>query len=79
MEKRRSVNAMRQPSFQGKKLAMRDKLLVKACRTANRDEEVLAIEDEFDAITDGLVEPERRSARGRKLLRKAPRSARRRG
>jgi hypothetical protein len=34
------------------KLSASDRLLVKACRVANRDPEVRAIEKEFDAITD---------------------------
>ena len=34
------------------KLSARDRLLVEACRTANNDPEVRAIEKEFDALTD---------------------------
>jgi hypothetical protein len=35
------------------KLSARDRHLVEACRIANHDPEVRAIEKEFDAITEG--------------------------
>ena len=53
------------------KLTARDRLLVEACRTANSDPEVRAIEKEFDAITDEASEPWTRSAPRRNLVGKA--------
>ena len=58
------------------KLTARDRLLIDACRTANSDPEVLAIEKEFDAITDEASEPWTRSAPRRSLVGKTRSRAR---
>jgi hypothetical protein len=58
------------------KLTARDRLLIEACRTANSDPEVRAIEKEFDAITDEASEPWTRSAPRRNLVGKARSRAR---
>ena len=58
------------------KLTARDRLLIDACRTANSDPEVRAIEKEFDAITDEASEPWTRSAPRRSLVGKARSRAR---
>ena len=60
------------------KLSARDRRLVEACRVANRDPEVRAIEKEFDAITDEAFEPWASSAARRNLVGKARSYARRR-
>jgi hypothetical protein len=60
------------------KLSMRDRLLVEACRTANNDPEVRAIEKEFDAITDEAAEPWSNAAARRSLVGKTRSHARRR-
>jgi hypothetical protein len=39
------------------KLTARERVLIEACKTANSDPEVRAIEKEFDAITDEAAEP----------------------
>src|SRR6266849_10893317 len=49
------------------KLSARDRLLVHACRIANNDPEVRAIEKEFDAITNE-AEPWANSAPRRNLV-----------
>jgi hypothetical protein len=38
------------------KLTARERVLIEACKTANKDPEVRAIEKEFDAITDEAAE-----------------------
>lgn len=43
------------------KMAERDRELVRACEIANRDPEVRAIEEEFDAISGEIKEPWRGS------------------
>jgi hypothetical protein len=68
---------MSRPRFQSEELGARDRVLVEACRAANRDAEVRAIEKEFDAIKGDLVEPWRRFLKQGKLRRKSRRSARR--
>lgn len=50
------------------KLSARERLLVEACRIANEDPEVRAIEEEFDAITDQAEEPWRGSTTRRNLV-----------
>jgi hypothetical protein len=60
------------------KLSARDRLLVEACRTANHDPEVRAIEKEFDAITDEAGEPWTDSSPRRNLVGKTRSHARRR-
>src|SRR5438067_1516218 len=47
------------------KLAQRDRELIRACEIANRDPEVRAIEEEFDAISSDITEAWQ-SARQRK-------------
>jgi hypothetical protein len=39
------------------RLRKQDDALIRACEIANRDEDVLAIEREFDAIGGDLAEP----------------------
>jgi hypothetical protein len=58
------------------KLTARDRLLIEACRTANSDPEVRAIEKEFDAIADEASEPWTRSAPRRNLVGKTRSRAR---
>ena len=60
------------------KLSARERLLVEACRTANNDPEVRAIEKEFDAITDEAGEPWTGSSPRRSLVGKTRSHARRR-
>jgi hypothetical protein len=60
------------------KLSARDQSLVQACRVANNDSEVLAIEKEFDALADQTSEPWTRSSARRDLVGKARSNARRR-
>src|SRR6267143_6551931 len=58
------------------KLSARDRHLVQACRIANNDPEVRAIEREFDAITEEAAEPWTASAPRRGLVGKTRSSAR---
>src|SRR5260370_12057107 len=58
------------------KLTARDRVLIDACRTANSDPEVRAIEKEFDAITDEASEPWTRSPPRRTLVGNPPSPAR---
>src|SRR5712692_9963446 len=60
------------------KLSARDLLLVEACRAANDDPEVRAIEKEFDAITEEAGEPWASSTPRRDLVGKTRSHARRR-
>jgi hypothetical protein len=60
------------------KLSVRDQLLVEACRAANSDPEVRAIEKEFDAISDEAAEPWSGSRARRNLVGKTRPHARRR-
>jgi metal-responsive CopG/Arc/MetJ family transcriptional regulator len=39
------------------KLAERERRLIRACEIANQDSELREIEQEFDALTDGIAEP----------------------
>jgi hypothetical protein len=39
------------------KLAEREKRLIRACEIANEDPELREIEQEFDALEDGIAEP----------------------
>jgi hypothetical protein len=50
------------------KLSARDRHLVQACRIANNDPEVRAIEKEFDATTEEAAEPWTASAPRRSLV-----------
>ncbi len=50
------------------KLTAREKALIEACKIANSDPEVRAIEKEFDAITDEAAEPWTRSAPRRNMV-----------
>jgi len=58
------------------KLSARDRHLVEACRIANNDPEVRAIEKEFDAITDEAAEPWTRPAPRRNMVGKTRSRAR---
>jgi hypothetical protein len=58
------------------KLSARDRVLIDACKAANNDPEVRAIEKEFDAITDEAAEPWARPASRRNLVGKARSRAR---
>jgi hypothetical protein len=58
------------------KLTARDRLLIEACRTANGDPEVRAIEKEFDAITDEASESWTHPAPRRSLVGKTRSRAR---
>lgn len=58
------------------KLTARDRALMEACKTANSDPEVRAIEKEFDAITDEAAEPWTRSTPRRNMVGKARSRAR---
>jgi hypothetical protein len=60
------------------KLSARDRQLVEACRIANNDPEVRAIEKEFDAITEKAAEPWVASAPRRGLVGKTRSHPRRR-
>jgi hypothetical protein len=60
------------------KLSARDRLLVEACRTANNDPEVRAIEKEFDALTDEGAESWSSASPRRGLVGKTRSHARRR-
>ncbi|HXN94943.1 MAG TPA: hypothetical protein VN879_10580 [Candidatus Acidoferrales bacterium] len=60
------------------KLSARDRHLVEACRIANNDPEVRAIEKEFDAITEEAAEPWSASAPRRSLVGKTRSHTRRR-
>ena len=39
------------------KLNERDRQLIRACEAANKDPDVMAIEQEMDALTDEITEP----------------------
>ena len=39
------------------KLAQREKDLIRSCQVANEDLDVLAIEQEFDSLSDEIAEP----------------------
>ena len=58
------------------KLAARERVLIEACKSANSDPEVRAIEKEFDAITDEAAEPWTRTASRRNMVGKARSRAR---
>lgn len=58
------------------KLTARDQLLIEACKAANSDPEVRAIEKEFDAIADEAAEPWTRSSPRRNMVGKARSRAR---
>jgi hypothetical protein len=60
------------------KLSLRDRHLVEACRIANNDTEVHAIEKEFDAITEEAAEPWSAPPPRRNLVGKARPHTRRR-
>jgi hypothetical protein len=60
------------------KLSARDRLLVEACRVANNDSEVRAIEKEFDAFADQTGEPWTNSAPRRSVVGTARSNSRRR-
>jgi len=60
------------------KLSARDRHLVEACRIANNDTEVRAIEKEFDAIAEETAEPWTLSAPRRSLVGKTRSHVRRR-
>ena len=60
------------------KLSARDRHLVEACRIANNDTEVHAIEKEFDAITEETAEPWSAPAPRRNLVGKTRFHTRRR-
>ncbi|HEY6269873.1 MAG TPA: hypothetical protein VIX11_16355 [Candidatus Acidoferrum sp.] len=60
------------------KLSARDRHLVEACRIANNDTEVQAIEKEFDAITEEAAEPWSAPAPRRNLVGKTRSHTRRR-
>lgn len=53
------------------KLTARERVLIEACKTANSNPEVRAIEKEFDAITDEAAEPWTRPSPGRNMVGKA--------
>ena len=58
------------------KLTAHDRALMDACKAANNDPEVRAIEKEFDAITDEAAEPWTRPAARRNLVGKTRSRAR---
>jgi hypothetical protein len=60
------------------KLSARDQLLVEACRVANNDSEVRAIEQEFDSLADQTREPWTGSTPRRGLVGKTRSHTRRR-